>query len=208
MNSFLACATVAQSPTHAIITAESLAALVGIVFLFVAYSRHLAAARDPSLGEFSQRAVKTFLAGWAVVAAAIPPAVAALAGTGWPSWSVCAPAPIVQCIAWFALGMMGVGAIVSRETFAHLRERRAAGKPAFAATVPMSRTHRVVPLSPESQPAPHALRELLEIQARQRAADERRTWPVTVPLAERQQARADAAAWARPGAAGRFLHSR
>lgn len=209
MNSFLACATVAQSPTHAIVTAESLAALVGIVFLFFAYSRHLAAARDRSAGEFSPRVLKTFLAAWAVVAAAIPPGIAALSGTGWPSWSVCAPAPIVQCIAWFALGMVGIGAIVSRDTFAHLRERRAAGQPAFGRTAPMPRPYAAERLAPESQPAPNALNELLRIPTKVRAIVKREKWAKTVPLGTgRQQARAEAAAWARHGSAGRFLNSR
>ena len=192
VNSFLACATVAQSPTHAIITAESLAGLAGLLFAFFSYARHQAAARDPGKRPVPTRALMVALGGWLGLCLAIPVAVHALSGSGWPTWSVCAPAPILQCVGWVAVGALGVAWIVSRDTFAHLRERRATGQPAFAPTVPMQRPYSASRLAPESKPAPHALRELLRMQ------------PSTTV---RQQARAEAAVWARHGPAGRFLDS-
>lgn len=216
MNSFLACATVAQSPTHAIVTAESMAVLAGLLFAFFAYGRHQVAARDPSKRPIPTRALMVGLGGWLAVCLVIPFAVHALHGSGWPAWSICAPAPILQCIGWFAAFLVGVGWLASRDVFAHLRERRTAGQPAFARTVPMSRPYVASRLAPESQPAPYALRELLRMQPSVRAIAERHKWIKTMPIGtgpqpsatDRQQARADAAAWGRPGTAARLLNSR
>jgi hypothetical protein len=176
MNSLLACATIAQSPTHAIVTAESLAVLAGLLFAFYAYARHQAAARDASKRPIPTRALMIALGGWLALCLAIPMAVHTLNGSGWPTWAVCAPPPLMQCAAWFALGVLGVALIVSRDTFAHLRERRAAGQPAFAHTVPMARPLASIPLGAEAQPAPHALRELLQFQADRAQRQEAELW--------------------------------
>lgn len=206
MNAYLACATVAQSPVHAIITLESLAALAALIFVFVAYARHQAAAHDSTKRPMAHRTLQVGLGAWLAVSAAVPVAVNALSGTGWPTTAVCAPAPILQCIGWLAAFLVGVGWLVSRDVSSHLRERRAAGQPAFVHTVPMSRPYQAGRLAPESSPAPYALRELLRVKPIATAAPAVKKSSLSGFLAE-SEAAAQAALWARAGTIGRFTDS-
>ncbi len=208
MNAYLACATVAQSPVHAIITLESLAAMAALVFVFWAYARHQAAAHDSTKRSVSQRTLQVGLGGWLAVSAAIPFVVQSMSGTGWPTAAVCAPAPILQCIGWLAAFLGGIGWLISRDVAAHLRERRAAGQPAFVHTVPMSRPYQAGRLAPESSPAPYALRELLRVKpGATAAAPAVRKSSLSGFLAE-SEAAAQAAMWARAGTVGRFMDNR
>lgn len=206
MNAYLACATVAQSPVHAIITLESLAALAALIFVFWAYARHQAAAHDSTKRPLAYRTLQVGLGAWLAVSAAIPVAVTALSGTGWPTTAVCAPAPILQCIGWLAAFMVGIGWLVSRDVSAHLRERRVAGQPAFVRTVPMSRPYQAGRLAPESSPAPYALRELLRVKPSTTAVPTVKKSSLSGFLAE-SEAAAQAALWARAGTVGRFTES-
>lgn len=176
MNAYLACATVAQSPVHTIITLESLAALAALVFVFVAYARHQAAAHDSTKRPVSQRTLQVGLGGWLAVSAAIPFVVQSLSGTGWPTAAVCAPAPILQCVGWMAAFLVGIGWLISRDVSAHLRERRAAGQPAFTRTVKAPRPTSTMPLAPECQPAPYAMRELLQFENSKEAQQAALMW--------------------------------
>lgn len=207
MNAYLACATVAQSPVHAIITLESLAAMAALVFVFWAYARHQAAAHDSTKRSLSQRKLQAGLVGWLAISAAIPFVVNALSGTGWPTTAVCAPAPILQCIGWLAAFLVGIGWLVSRDVSAHLAERRAAGQPAFVHTVPMARPYQAGRLAPESSPAPYALRELLRLKPSTPPATAVRKSNLSGFLAE-SEAAAQAALWARSGTVGRFTANR
>ncbi len=202
MNAYLACATVGHSPVHAIVTFESLAALAALVFVFVAYARHQAAVHDTNKRPMAHRTLQVGLGAWLAISAAIPVAVNALSGTGWPTTAVCAPAPILQCIGWISAFLVGIGWLISRDVSAHLRERRAAGQPAFVHTVPMSRPYQAGRLAPESSPAPYALRELLRVKPistdRQRARADAR------PAALTTEPAANAAVWARHGFHGAF----
>lgn len=207
MNAYLACATVAQSPVHTIITLESLAALAALVFVFWAYARHQSASHDSTKRSVSQRTLQVGLGGWLAVSAAIPFVVQSLSGTGWPTSAVCAPAPILQCIGWISAFLVGLGWLISRDVSAHLRERRAAGKPAFLHTGPMSRPYQAGRLAPESSPAPYALRELLRVKPCAMAVSPTvRKSSLSGFLAE-SEAAAQAALWARAGTVGRFTDS-
>lgn len=207
MNAYLACATVAQSPVHAIVTLESLAALAALVFVFVAYARHQAAAHDSTKRPMAARTLQVGLGAWLGVSAAIPFVVNALSGTGWPTSAVCAPAPILQCIGWLAAFLVGIGWLITQDVSAHLLERRAAGRPAFVHTAPMSRQYQAGRLAPESSPAPYALRELLRVKPSAAAAVPAvRKSSLSGFLAESESA-AQAALWARAGTVGRFTDS-
>lgn len=206
MNAYLACATVAQSPVHTIITLESLAALAALIFVFVAYARHQAAAHDSTKRPMAQRTLQIGLGAWLAVSAAIPVAVNALSGTGWPTTAVCAPAPILQCIGWISAFLVGIGWLISRDVSAHLSERRAAGQPAFVHTVPMSRPYQAGRLAPESSPAPYALRELLRVKPSATVATAVKKSSLSGFLAE-SEAAAQAALCARAGTIGRFTDS-
>lgn len=137
MSIIFACATIPQSPIHAIVTFESVAALAGLLFTFFAYARYQRAQRDATCRPLSSGTLRAALATWVTVAVAIPFAVYAANGTGMTNWPVCAPAALVQCMAWFAIVVSGIGWLMSRDITAHLREREAAGQPAFAPTAPM-----------------------------------------------------------------------
>jgi hypothetical protein len=132
--------------------------------------------------------------------------VNALSGTGWPTTAVCAPAPILQCIGWISVFLVGIGWMISRDVSAHLSERRAAGQPAFVHTVPMSRPYQAGRLAPESSPAPYALRELLRVKPGATAAPAVKKSSLSGFLAE-SEAAAQAALWARAGTVGRFTDS-
>lgn len=208
MNAYLACATVAQSPVHAIITLESLAAMAALVFVFWAYARHQAAAHDSTKRPMALRTLQVGLGAWLAVSAAIPFTVQSLSGTGWPTSAVCAPAPILQCVGWISAFLVGIGWLISRDVAAYLRERRAAGQPAFVHTVAMSRRHQAGPLAPESSPAPYALRELLRVKPGATASTRAvRKSSLSGFLAE-SEADAQAALWARAGTVGRFTDTR
>jgi hypothetical protein len=202
MNAYLACATVAQSPVHAIVTLESLAALAALIFVFVAYARHQAAAHDSTKRPMSARTLQVGLGAWLSVSAAIPFIVKALSGTGWPTTAVCAPAPILQCIGWLAAFLVGIGWLITRDVSAHLRERRAAGRPAFVHTVPMSRPYLAGRLAPESSPAPYALRELLRVKPI--STDSQLARADATSAAWTAESVANAAVWARHGFHGPF----
>lgn len=135
--SLFTCATIPQWPSHAIVTLESVAALLALLFTFFAYARYQRAQRDATCRPLSSGTLRAALATWVVVAVAIPFAVHAANGTGMTNWPICAPAALVQCVAWFAVVVSGIGWLMSRDVSAHLRERAAAGQPAFAPTAPM-----------------------------------------------------------------------
>lgn len=210
MNAYLACATVAQSPVHAIITLESLAALAALLFVFWAYASHQAAAHDSTKRPMALRTLQAGLGGWMAVSAAIPFAVQSISGTGWPTAAVCAPAPILQCVGWISAFLVGIGWLISRDVAAYLRERRAAGQPAFVATAPTSRPYQAGRLAPESSPAPYALRELLSVKPSTTAtAPAVKKSSLSGFLAESEAAAAaQAALWARAGTVGRFTDNR
>lgn len=181
MNAYLACATVAQSPVHTIITLESLAAMAALLFVFWAYARHQAAAHDSTKRPMALRTLQVGLGAWLAVSAAIPFTVQSLSGTGWPTTAICAPAPILQCVGWLAVFLVGIGWLISRDVAAYLRERRAAGLPAFVPTVPMSETvwpraYVAARLAPESSPAPYAMRELLQFENSKEAQQAALMW--------------------------------
>lgn len=209
MNVYLACTTVAESPMHAIITAESVVTLAAVIFSFLAYARHRDQANRPN----RVQVIAASLAGWVALSiwvglcVAIPIAVHAIAGTGLPTWSICAPAPILQCAAWISCVVLGVAWIVSRDTFAHLRERRAAGKPAFVRTVPTARPYQAGRIAPESSPAPYALRELLRLKPSASAAVPAVKKSSLSGFLAESEAAAQAALWARVGTVGRFTDS-
>jgi len=207
MNAYLACATVAQSPVHAIVTHESQAALAALVFVFRAYARHQAAAHDSTKHPMAARTLQVGLGAWLGVSAAIPFVVDALSGTGWPTTAVCAPAPILQCIGWLAAFLVGIGWLITRDVSAHLRERRAAGQPAFVHTVPMARPYQSGRLAPESSPAPYALRELLRVKPSAAAAVPAVKKSSLSGFLAESEAAAQAAMWARSGTVGRFTDS-
>jgi hypothetical protein len=176
MNAYLACATIGHSPVHAIIALESLAALAALIFVFWAYARHQAAAHDRTKRPMAHRTLQVGLGAWLAVSAAIPVAVNALSGTGWPTTAVCAPAPILQCIGWISAFLVGIGWLISRDVSAHLHERRAAGQPAFIHATPVARPTTSVPLAHECQPAPYAMRELLQFENSKEAQQAALMW--------------------------------
>jgi hypothetical protein len=207
MNTYLACATVTQSPVHAIVTLESLAALAALVFVFVAYARHQAATHDSTKRPMAARTLQFSLGAWLAVSVAIPFVVHAISGTGWPTTAVCAPAPILQCIGWLAAFLVGIGWLITQDVSAHLRERRAAGQPAFVHTVPMARPYLAGRLAPESSPAPYALREVLRVKPSAAAAVPAVKKSSLSGFLAESEAAAQAALWARAGTVGRFTDS-